>query len=121
MSVLLTPTGLFSQVAGSGDCWHASHGSILGMTKVGNVAGYGLYGKFRPMRQVGKTVYVTSTYPWGKTQTATEVDTISYGSRLPSLGRVSVAASPGHPAFSYHWTAKWLHSQLHEQHFMACP
>lgn len=120
LTVLLTPSGLFSQVAGAGRCWQRSHGSILSMTKVGWVAGYGLYGNFQPMRRVGNTVYVTSTYPWGKTRTATEIDTISYSSRLPSLGQMSVPASVGYAAFQYHWTAKWLHSSLPKPNFTVC-
>lgn len=59
----------------SSSCYHSSPRS-------GDVAGWGLpfigvYGTFSPMQTQGDTVIVQSTYPWLKTERATEIDRIS--------------------------------------------
>ena len=98
---------------GASTCWQVAHAlvpgsspSVGGYTKIGVPSGYGLYGHFEPMRRVGNTVYVTSSFPWGKA-TATEVDTISSVTHLPTAGSTRVSASSGAPSFSFHWTMKW--------------
>lgn len=91
--------------SGGSSCWMTAHGSPL-PNAVGGSSGYGLFGHFLPMRRVGGTVYVTSTYPLNG-RVVTEIDTISYSSKLPSAGVSHVAAAPGKPAFTYHWTIRF--------------
>jgi hypothetical protein len=110
--VLLGPSGLEGHFVASGPaslvCWAKDHGAVLGYSKVGVPTGYGLYGRFYPMRRAGGAELVTSTYPWGATQHATEVDTISIATHLPSTTVVHVSASPGHPALTLSSTYRWL-------------
>jgi len=59
----------------TGGCFHAS-------TRAADVAGWhspfvAVFGTFAPMTQQGRTVIVTSTYPWIAGELATEVDHIS--------------------------------------------
>lgn len=110
--VVLDSAGLFTRslAPGSPTCWYRGRGVIGGYSKVGPgvASGFTLYGHFDPMRNVNGTTYVTSTYPYGKQQ-ATEIDTISYATRLPSASITRLAALPGYPArtftYSYHWLA----------------
>ena len=58
-----------------GACYHSA-------PRAGGVAGWGapfigVYGTFSPMQTQGDTVIVQSTYPWLKTERATEIDRIS--------------------------------------------
>ena len=110
--MLLDSSGLFvpSLAPGTKNCWEPSRGELLGVTKTGTASGYGLYGDFAPMRRAGQTVYVTSTFPWGKTQRATEVDTILAATHLPNEGIVHVSAAKGYAPFSFQWSAHWLTS-----------
>jgi hypothetical protein len=94
---------------GASTCWLTAHGSPL-PGSVGGSSGYGLYGHFLPMRRVGGTVYVTSTYPLDGRH-VTEVDTINYATHLPSAGVSHVAAAAGKPAFSFSWTIHYLKSE----------
>jgi hypothetical protein len=107
LDLFLGPSGIFYRL-GNMSCWSPAHGSVLGYTRPGEITGFALYGHFLPMRRVGNTVYVTSTYPWGK-QVATEVDTIPYSTRLPSSDNVHVAAGAGLRAFTSNFTYRgWL-------------
>lgn len=72
------------------------------------------------MRRVGGTEFVTSTYPWGKTQQATEVDTSPVTTHLPTVGVVRVSASPGNPSFTYRWTNHWLTTAPQVPHVTLC-
>jgi len=95
----------------SSSCWSSNVRAgteVAGYTKTGVASGYALYGYFYPVKRVGGSDEVTSTYPWGKTQKATEVDTISLATRLPTSSVVHVSAAPGAPAFTYRWTNQWL-------------
>ncbi len=80
---------------------------VGGYTKVGVPSGYRLYGHFAPMRRSGANEIVTSTFAWDATQVATEVDTISATTHLPSALRVRVSAAKGHPAFSFSGRVSW--------------
>jgi hypothetical protein len=68
--------GLAVALAKKGNtCFHPA-------SRAGDVAGWGspfigVYGNFSPMQTQGNTVIVTSTYPWLKSEQATEVDRIS--------------------------------------------
>jgi len=111
IELVLTSRGLFSHIlSGSGarSCWDHAHGSVIGYTRTGVPSGYSLGGRVSPMRRAGGTVYVKSTYPWWFKQTATEVDTISSATRLPSASVVHVSGAPGHPAFVFRQTVQWL-------------
>ena len=92
-------------------CWSSSaaKGDVVGgYSKIGVAFGYALYGYFYPMKRVGGNEYVTSTFPWGKTQKATEVDKINLATHLPASSIVRIASATGLPAFTYSWTNQWL-------------
>ena len=94
---------------GNSSCWGTVTNAVIdGYSKTGSAFGYGLYGHFEPMRRAGGSELVASTYPWGKAQQATEVDTVPVTTHLPTLGVVSVSASPNNPAFTYRWANHWL-------------
>jgi hypothetical protein len=105
----LTPKGLFAEVGASG-CATPAHGSLLLFSAVGGPIGYQAYGHFLPLARKGANVVVTSTYPVGA-QVATEVDTISYATRLPILTVVHVGKAKGRAAFTSTTTMKWLSKQ----------
>lgn len=112
--VVLTSRGLvghfvLSKAAATLICWSPDHGGAAGYTKVGVNSGFGLYGgHFYPMRRVGAAEIVTSTYPWGTKQHATEVDTIPIATHLPEVIVIHVSASAGNPALAIRATFHWL-------------
>ena len=114
VEILLTSNGTAWRfdppgLPGNNSCWGTvANGVIDGYSKTGGAFGYGLYGHFEPMRHVGGAELVTSTFPWGKAQQATETDKVPVVTHLPTAGVVSVSAGPGSPAFSYRWTNHWL-------------
>jgi hypothetical protein len=115
VAVLLLPGGAFWHFgsaglsAARGSCWGTlSDAAVDGYTQTGAAYGYDLYGRFSPMHRVGGSELVTSIFPWGTAQTATEVDTVPVTTHLPTLGAVHISATPGHPGFSYRWTNHWL-------------
>ncbi len=69
-------------------------------TKTGGPSGYSVEGRFSPLRRVGNTVYVTSTYHWGP-QTAIEVDTVSATTYLPSRSVYRILPYHGIPGFTF--------------------
>lgn len=78
-------------------------------SKLGVASGYGLYGHFLPIRRSGDTVLVTSTYPYGsRGQRATEVDTISATTFLPSRYVIHVSAAAGVAGFVVGATVHWF-------------
>jgi hypothetical protein len=104
-----------------GSCWGTvSQGAVDGYTRAGVAYGYDLYGHFRPMRGEGGTEVVTSTFPWGTTQQATEIDTVAVATHLPTEGEVRISAGPGRAAFSYRWTDHWLSALMPVPHITAC-
>ena len=120
--LLLTSAGLFGHfgsTAGSGTCWTRDSGS-LDYLKVGTPFGYELVGNFAPLRRSKGAVVVTSTYPWGSKDSATEVDTIPAGTHLPLSGTVHVAPTVGQAAFEYRWTNKWLPSSPVQPKIVLC-
>ena len=62
--------------------------------------GYYVYGDYLPLRRVGTTMVVTSTYPAGGGQTVTETDTIAVATHLPISTFVNVPAASGHPGYT---------------------
>ena len=102
--LVLTPRGevMLSPPSSSQACLGRTTGKpYVGLyTRTGEPIGAGLLGRFSPLRRVGDTVYVTSTYPWGA-QTAIEVDTISATTYLPSRSVVHVLPHHGIPGFTF--------------------
>jgi hypothetical protein len=120
--LLLTSAGLFGHFgssAASGTCWAHDSGS-LDYLKVGTPFGYDLVGNFGPLKRSKGSVVVTSTYPWGSKDSATEVDTVPANTHLPVTGLVHVAATVGQAAFQYRWTNKWLPSSPVEPKILLC-
>jgi hypothetical protein len=76
LTIIEGPGGLAIALTRKGNtCFHSA-------SRAGDVAGWGspfigVYGNFSPMQTQGDTVIVTSTYPWLKSEHATEVDRIS--------------------------------------------
>lgn len=107
VKVVLDHSGVFFHLMakGSSACYVSAQGSIFGYTKVGVASGYSLYGRFLPLKQVGGNVDVTSIYPYGHQQ-ATEVDTVSPKTHLPSVTVVHVAGG-GLPKFAYRDVLHW--------------
>lgn len=107
VEVVLDHSGVFFHVIANGNnaCYVSAQGSIFGYAKVGVASGYSLYGRFLPMKRDGGNVEVTSTYPYGHQQ-ATEVDTISPKTHLPSVTVVQVAGG-GLPKFTYRDVLHW--------------
>lgn len=86
---------------------------VGGYSKVGVTSGYGLYGRFLSIRTAGRNVVVTSTYPWGtKGQRATEIDTISATTYLPSRTVIHISAARGVAAFTLAYRTTWYHTPL---------
>ena len=102
--LVLTPRGevMLSPPSSSQACLGRTTGKpYVGLyTRTGDPIGYSLTGRFSPLRRVGDTVYVTSTYPWGA-QTAIEVDTISATTYLPSRSVYHVLPHHGIPGFTF--------------------
>jgi len=73
LSIIEDSSGVWSMAAGK--CYFANPRA----SGVGGWAGQliGVVGNFAPMRRSGDVVTITSTYPWGKSGTATEIDRIS--------------------------------------------
>jgi hypothetical protein len=120
--LLLTSAGLFGHFGSSiaaGTCWTHDSGS-LDYLRVGAPFGYDLVGNFGPLKNSKDAVVVTSTYPWGSKDSATEVDTIPSNTHLPVSGVVHVAATVGQPAFQYRWTNKWLPGSPAEPKIVLC-
>ena len=55
-----------------------------------------LFGKFSPLHNQGSHTLVTSTFPWGKTATATEVDTIAHASHILVFSHYTVSGPGAH-------------------------
>lgn len=112
---ILNTQGLYVQVLAPSkppSCWEripGDTGAVAGYTKLGGPV-YETNGHFDPIKRVGKNELVTSTFPWTKTSTATEIDTISLATHLPTYGVVYAPKDGAAPAFAYAWTNSWMKS-----------
>ncbi len=106
---LLTSAGFFVHPYRYPDlCWSKGTGTVANRSQTGGPVGYEVYGDYLPLRRVGTTIVVTSTYPAGGGQTLTETDTIAVASHLPISTFVSVSAASGHPGYTEHFAYRWL-------------
>ena len=103
--LVLTPKGEVMMTLGSSGPVSCG-GTVTGkpyvglFTVTGYPLGYTVEGRFSPLRRVGDTVYVTSTYHWGP-QKLIEVDTISAATYLPSRSVYRVFPYHTIPGFTF--------------------
>ena len=123
VQMLLDPSGAFLKILTGryrASCWSAAHGDVAGYSRTGVPSGYGLYGRFLPMKRVGANELVTSTYAFGVGRTATELDTISLATDLPTKGLVHVGRTTTQRAFSYSFSDQWLKPERTQPHVTLC-
>jgi hypothetical protein len=78
---------------------HTCYGTVSGVPEhVGDPA-YSVIGAFSAPVPQGQSVLLSYSYPWTKTQTANEIDTISSRTDLTQSGRTRVSGG-GQPAFT---------------------
>jgi hypothetical protein len=83
-------------------------------------AGYAVAGRVSAPAHRGAAVLLTYTYPWSKTQTANETDTVSAATSLVTSGRVSVTPGAGHPAFRFNFSDRYPRSAPGAPHVNLC-
>jgi hypothetical protein len=92
--------GLFYAFGGAKQ--HSCYAHLTGTTPV--VVGKPVWfvgGDFKTPTRSGSDELLTSTYPWSKTQRATELDTIASGSHRLLKSHVEIAGPTGAAPFSY--------------------
>ena len=68
----------------------------------------------------GAAVLLTYTYPWRKTQTATETATVSAATSLITSDRISVTPGGGYPAFTINTSVRYPRSAPGAPHVNLC-
>ena len=108
LRLLLNSKGGFLQVLTIGKastCWQTFNAALL--WKIGGPE-YETFGHFYPMQKVGKNEIVDSSFTWTKTTQATEIDTISRVTHLPSSSVLHIPKVGTSPAYVDSWSSSWL-------------